>query len=300
MTAERKRIDMDTSFERQSELYRTAVEGYLAAQFTEEKPWKTLYDSMRYSLLAGGKRIRPMLTLEFCRLNGGDWKKALPFGCAVEMVHTYSLIHDDLPCMDDDALRRGKATNHIVYGETMAVLAGDALQSAAFSMLARAEDLSAAQRMDAVSVLSAACGYDGMVAGQVLDLRQHEDLDALLLLHSLKTGAMFSAAAELGCIAAGAGAAAREKSRLYAQKLGLAFQVCDDLLDVTGTESELGKTIGSDRQQEKFTFVDLLGVDGARDYALRCTQEVKEVFGNEAEDASFLIELADRLLVRRN
>lgn len=290
---------MSDLFEKQSKRYCEEIEKYLAGLFCGETPWQTLHESMRYSLLAGGKRIRPMLSLEFCRLHGGDWHKALPLGCAMEMVHTYSLIHDDLPCMDDDDLRRGKPTNHKVYGETMAVLAGDGLQGAAFAVLAGAPDLTAQQRIDAVGVLAEACGPEGMVAGQVLDMAEHGSEEELLLLHRLKTGAMIAAATELGCIAAGAGDAARRCARDYALKLGLAFQVYDDVLDVTGSEAELGKPIGSDRAEGKFTFVDLLGVDGALAYAHRCTEEAKAaLYGTP--DTCFLQELADRLIRRNN
>ena len=287
---------MSDLFEQQSALYRSAIEAYLSDQFTQDAEWDTLYHAMRYSLLAGGKRIRPMLTLEFCRVYGTAWEKALPFGCAVEMIHTYSLIHDDLPCMDNDDLRRGKPTNHKVFGETMAVLAGDGLQAAAFAMIAGAA-LSAQQRSDAVQVLANACGPAGMVAGQVLDMQQRSSEDALCRLHSLKTGEMIAAAAELGCIAAAAPMSARQCARRYAMKLGLAFQVYDDVLDVTGTEAQLGKPIGSDREEGKFTFVDLLGVDGALSYAARCTEEACAALDG-TQDFQFLRELAQRLLRR--
>ncbi len=290
---------MEQLFQQRSEAYREAIEAYLSGQFCESTPWGVLHDAMRYSLLAGGKRVRPMLSLEFCRLHGGQWQKALPLGCALEMVHTYSLIHDDLPCMDNDDLRRGKATNHKVYGETMAVLAGDGLQSAAFSLIAAAPELTADQRIEAVAVLAEACGPEGMAAGQVLDLTPHGSEKELLLLHRLKTGAMIAGAAELGCIAADASAAARRQARQYALQLGLAFQVYDDVLDVTGSEAELGKSTGSDREEGKFTFVNLLGVDGALDYARRCTEEAKAALDGMA-DTQFLRELADRLIRRRN
>lgn len=289
---------MSAFFEQQSKCYSEAIEAYLSGQFKKKEPWGELYASMRYSLLAGGKRIRPMLTLEFCRLHGTAWETALPFGCAVEMVHTYSLIHDDLPCMDNDDLRRGKPTNHRVFGETMAVLAGDGLQAAAFSLLADAE-LSATQRIEAVDVLAKACGPAGMVAGQVLDMKVHSSEEELCLLHSLKTGAMIAAAAELGCIAAGVSAAQRQRAREYALKLGLAFQVYDDVLDVTSTEEQLGKPIGSDQEEGKFTFVNLLGVDGALAYAKRCTEEAKSALSG-LQDTQFLEELAEYLLRRKN
>lgn len=290
---------MAGTFESQSAAYLAEIEDYLSTQFTCKDPWHTLYDSMRYSLLAGGKRMRPMLSLAFCQLYGGQWKDALPLGCAAEMVHTYSLIHDDLPCMDNDDLRRGKPTNHKVYGETMAVLAGDGLQAAAFGCIASAPHLSGDQKIRAVQALSNACGPLGMVAGQVLDMKSHASQEELLLLHSLKTGAMIACAAKMGCIAANAGEEAFQCAENYAQKLGLAFQVYDDVLDVIGDEADLGKPIGSDREEGKFTFVDLMGVDGALAYAARCTEEAKAALAGQG-DASFLLELADRMLRRKN
>ncbi len=290
---------MSFEFETQSALYREAVEKFLSEQFMDSCPWNTIYDSMRYSLLAGGKRIRPMLSMAFCHMYGGDWRLALPLGCALEMIHTYSLIHDDLPCMDDDDLRRGKPTNHKVYGETIAVLAGDGLQSAAFATIASAQGLSAQQRIEAVEVLAKASGPAGMVAGQVLDMKNHSSEEELLMLHKLKTGAMIAGAAELGCIAAGADEKARVCAKEYALKLGLAFQVYDDVLDVIGSEEDLGKPIGSDQEEGKFTFVNLMGVDQALQYAKRCTEEAKAALDHTL-DTAFLEELADSLIQRKN
>ena len=185
--------------ERQYAAYQQAIEAYLDSLFTGSTAYQKLYESIRYSLLAGGKRIRPVLTLEFARMGGIDWHLALPYGCALELIHNYSLIHDDLPCMDDDDLRRGKPTNHRVYGETLAVLAGDALQPEAFRLMAEAPCLSADNRLEAICTLSRACGADGMVAGQVLDtVYDVSDEAGLTVLNRLKTGAMISAAAELG------------------------------------------------------------------------------------------------------
>ena len=279
--------------------YLTAVEDYLSTLFLGDRPYGQLQEAMRYSLLSGGKRVRPVLTCAFADLFGGEWKRAVPLGCALELIHTYSLIHDDLPCMDDDDLRRGKPTCHKVYGETLAVLAGDALQPEAFALLAGAEGLSAQQRIDAVAVLSRAAGADGMVAGQVLDLdgvcRNREQVE---LLHSLKTGAMIAAAAELGCVAADASAGQRSAAREYALALGLAFQIRDDMLDVIADQGEFGKPIGSDREEGKTTFVDLIGLEGCQREVAACTQRAKAALadfpGNE-----FLLELADRLAERR-
>ena len=191
------------SYQERYTAYQEAIETYLNTIFSaEDKPYGKLQESIRYSLLAGGKRIRPVLTLEFARLGGIDWHLALPYACALELVHNYSLIHDDLPCMDDDDLRRGKPTNHKVYGETLAVLAGDAMQPEAFRIILQARGLSAENRIEAALILARACGADGMVAGQVLDTLCHvRDEKGLSTLNRLKTGVMISAAAELGCVA---------------------------------------------------------------------------------------------------
>ena len=184
--------------------YQAAIEQYLEGLFSTDKPYGRLQEAMRYSLLSGGKRIRPVLTLELARLGGIDWHLALPYACALELVHTYSLIHDDLPCMDDDDLRRGKPTCHKAYGETLAVLAGDALQPEAFRLIAEAPCMSAESRVEAIRVLSHAAGADGMVAGQVIDtLCGVSTQQELTGMYRLKTGVMISAAAELGCVASG-------------------------------------------------------------------------------------------------
>ena len=209
------------SYETQYAAYQQGIEGYLAGLFTAETPYKKLYEAIRYSLLAGGKRIRPVLTLEFARLGGIDWHLALPYGCALELVHHYSLIHDDLPCMDNDDLRRGKPTNHKVYGETLAVLAGDAMQPEAFRLMAEAPCLPAENRLEAVRTLARACGADGMVGGQVLDtVYDVRDAAGLTVLNRLKTGVMISAAAELGCIASEMPATMRAQALVYADAMG--------------------------------------------------------------------------------
>lgn len=241
------------------------VEDWLSRCFAGREQYGQIYDAMRYSLMAGGKRIRPVLTLETCRMCGGDVEAALPFACAVEMIHTYSLIHDDLPCMDDDDLRRGKPTNHKVYGEATAVLAGDALLTAAFEMMAEHRgNLDANRVLAAVDCLSHAAGAAGMIGGQILDMEGEErplSLEELKLMQSLKTGALICAAAEMGCILAGGSDEQREAVRTYAQCIGRAFQVRDDMLDVTSTDEVLGKPIGSDAENGKTTFVTALGLD---------------------------------------
>ena len=284
--------------ERQYAAYQQAIEAYLGGLFTGSAPYQRLYESIRYSLLAGGKRIRPVLTLEFARLGGIDWHLALPYGCALELVHNYSLIHDDLPCMDDDDLRRGKPTNHKVYGETLAVLAGDALQPEAFRLMAEAPCLSADNRLEAIRTLSRACGADGMVAGQVLDtVYDVSDEAGLTVLNRLKTGVMISAAAELGCIASEMPATMRRQALAYADALGRGFQIRDDMLDVEGDQAVFGKPIGSDAEEGKVTFVDVIGLDGCRCAVAACTEQAKAAVA-EWPDHDFLWELADRMVGR--
>ena len=279
--------------------YQAAIEEYLESLFREEKPYGKLFESIRYSILAGGKRIRPVLTLEFARLGGIDWRLALPYACALELVHNYSLIHDDLPCMDNDDLRRGKPTNHKVYGETMAVLAGDALQPEAFGLIAGAPGLGAQSRVDAVSILAKAAGADGMVGGQVLDTVCNVETEEMLtLLHRLKTGAMIAGAAELGCAAAEMDEMHRAQAVEYAEQLGLAFQIRDDMLDVMGDEEEFGKPIGSDREEGQITFVDLKGLHECGQLVELCTKRAKAAIC-DWPDHDFLFELADQMIGRR-
>ena len=289
-------------YQQRMEQDRVLVEQWLKGAFAGRERYARLYDAMEYSLLAGGKRIRPVLALESCRMCGGQAEQALPMACAVEMVHTYSLIHDDLPCMDDDDLRRGKPTNHVVFGQATAVLAGDALLTAAFETLASCRDTLPADRvLEAVDCLSRAAGAAGMVGGQVLDMEGEGrtlTLEQLELLQSLKTGALMSAAAELGCIAAGASQARREAVRTYAQCLGRAFQIQDDILDVTSTDAELGKPVGSDRENGKSTFVTALGLEACREQVEQLTEravQALEIF----PDAGFLTWLARSLARRR-
>lgn len=287
-------------FQTRYETYRTAVESYLETLFAGRPDWRDLYESMRYSLLAGGKRIRPVLTLECCRLCGGDPEEALDFACGVEMVHTYSLIHDDLPAMDDDDLRRGRPTNHKVYGEATAILAGDGLLTAAFQTLAGAK-LPAERVVEAVACLAKEAGPEGMVGGQALDMAgegralTRKELERL---QSLKTGALISAAAELGCIAAGGTAEQRAAVRTYAQCLGRAFQIQDDILDVTGTAEELGKPTGSDRVNEKSTFVTALGLEESHALVHRLTDQAEAALEG-FDQPEFLIQLAQSLAQRR-
>lgn len=286
------------TFARQYDAYREAVETYLGGLFTEKTPWADLYESMRYSLLAGGKRIRPVLTLAFTRLGEPDWRKALPVGCALELVHTFSLIHDDLPCMDDDDFRRGRPSNHKAYGETLAVLAGDTLLAEAFRLIADASGLDPETRVQCVRILSEASGASGMAAGQVLDtLHAPKTLEEIREVHRLKTGAMIAGACQLGAVISGVpGLSAAAET--YGHKIGLAFQIQDDVLDVTADAAEFGKPIGSDRESGKVTYVDLFGVDKCRELVRACTEEAVEAIA-AYDDDGFLSELARSLSERR-
>lgn len=234
-----------------------------------------------YSLMAGGKRIRPTLVLQTCHMLGGERQAAMPFACAVEMIHTYSLIHDDLPCMDDDDLRRGKPTNHRVFGEATATLAGDGLLTDAFSVLAAHTGASEANRLEAIRVLAAAAGSAGMVGGQIMDMRGQNErlpLDTLKSLHARKTGAMIRASVALGALAAGVMPtdAPWEALMDYADRIGLAFQVVDDVLDVTADVSTLGKSIGKDQRDDKTTFLSYYTVEEAKQVARTLTEQACE------------------------
>ena len=282
---------------RQLEEHRERMEAWLRDCFREREPRGDLYDAMRYSLLAGGKRIRPVLLLECCRICGGDPQAALPFAGAVELIHTYSLIHDDLPCMDDDDLRRGRPTNHKVYGEATAVLAGDALLTAAFEfMLEPQAALPPERALEAAGILARAAGGRGMVGGQVLDMAGEGHalgMNEVEELQRLKTGALISAAAEMGCVLAGGTAEQRQGAVRYAQCLGLAFQIQDDILDVVGDEATLGKRVGSDAKREKTTFVTLKGVEACRELVDKLTAEAEaslSCFGPAGEHLRALAE----------
>ena len=286
------------AFAEQYDEYRNAVELYLQGLFTRETPWADLYSSMRYSLLAGGKRIRPVMTLAFANAGGADWRKALPVGCALELVHTYSLIHDDLPCMDDDDFRRGRPANHKAYGETLATLAGDALQPEAFRLIFDAPGLDAETKVKCARILATACGADGMVAGQVLDtLHAPKTLEEIREVHRLKTGAMIAGSCQLGAAVAG-NAELLNAAETYGQKIGLAFQIRDDVLDVTADAAELGKPIGSDKESGKVTYADLLGVEKCGELVRECAEEA--IAAITAHDADgFLSTLARSLSERR-
>lgn len=260
-----------------------------------------LLESMHYSLTAGGKRIRPTLVLEFCRISGGDIEKALPVACAIEMLHTYSLIHDDLPCMDNDELRRGKPTNHVVYGECTATLAGDALQAEAFGTIARSE-LPAENKIACVEILADAVGSDGMCAGQYLDMvGESKQLteDELDDINSRKTGALLIAACRMGVAAAGGSEEMLEAAAHYGACVGAAFQIRDDILDVISTSEELGKPVGSDAQEHKNTYMALLGEERCMEMVEKLTNKAKSALCGTFNDTKFLCDLADSMVTRR-
>lgn len=288
---------------------RTLIEGRLNEYFSEDCPQKELLDAMRYSLLAGGKRIRPVLTMKFCEVAGGNMEDALEFACAVEMLHTYSLIHDDLPCMDNDDLRRGKPTCHKVYGETVATLAGDALQAAAFRTVLSApgfwDNSAVSGPLAAARYLAEAASERGMCGGQYLDTISEESVrtvDELNVIHAGKTGALLRAACLMGvCAAAGKGAVDRcafDAAREYAEHLGMAFQIQDDILDVTGTAEILGKPVGSDAANQKSTFATLFGIERCRKLVLEHTKQAKAALADVFSDSGFLCWLADQLADR--
>lgn len=281
--------------------YRDFLEDYLKKNYDSlsDQPQKLLFDAMQYSLMAGGKRLRPILAFEFCRICGNDWKAAAPFAAAIEMIHTYSLIHDDLPCMDNDDYRRGRLTNHKVYGEGMAVLAGDALLTDAFGMAARAKLPRTEDMATAIGVLSECAGSTGMVGGQVLDIMSEErelTEQEVLDIQNRKTGCLISAACALGVLVGGGSQTQYEAACQFAAGLGLAFQIRDDMLDVIGTQDELGKATGVDAQ--KNTFVKLYGLERCEELVASYTNYAIEAL-NAFEDPGILKALAASLTERR-
>ena len=281
--------------------YRAYIENYLHefyGQFHDE-PQKQLFDAIEYSLLAGGKRLRPILAFEFCRMCGADWKDAAPFAAAVEMIHTYSLIHDDLPCMDNDDYRRGRLTNHKVFGEAMAVLAGDGLLTDAFSVLSMAKLSNPTDMAIAVGILAECAGSRGMVGGQVLDIQAEErelSEEEVLRIQSRKTGCLISAACSLGAVAGGATQAQFDAACQFAAGLGLAFQIRDDMLDVIGTKEEMGKGVGTD--ETKNTFVRLYGLEKCEELVQKYTKYALDAISVFA-DKDFITALALSLTERR-
>ncbi len=269
---------------------------------TEDDDFGVVCDAQRYSLLGGGKRVRPFLVNECARALGAPSEKSMPLACALEMVHTYSLIHDDLPCMDNDGMRRGKPTNHKVFGEANALLAGDALLTGAFGVIADADALDFEARTRAVALLSRMAGESGMIGGQVIDLageKSRLDFDTLLKLHTLKTARLMECAVCLGAICAGYGENTAEYRALseYARCIGIAFQVIDDILDKTANEEQLGKSVGSDEESNKTTFLTYYTADAAREYARELTKRAENALGALA-DSEMLRDFAYYLLER--
>ena len=289
------------SFDERSREYREYIETYLRDFYEKfrREPQRPLFEAMEYSLFAGSKRLRPIFAFEFCRMCGKDWKKAAPFAAAVEMIHTYSLIHDDLPAMDNDDFRRGRPTNHKVYGEAMAILAGDALLTDAFTVATMADLTDFAAMRDAIGILSECAGSSGMVGGQVLDIMSEErelNEQEVLDIQTRKTGCLINAACSLGAIAGGATQEQFEAACQFASGIGLAFQIRDDMLDVIGTQEEMGKGVGTDAA--KNTFVRLYGLEKCEELVQKYTDyalDALKVF----EDTAYMTALAKSLTDRR-
>lgn len=282
------------------EMIEPALESYV---YSVTDGQTVVRDAMLYSLKNGGKRVRPMLVLAFCEACGKNPKDALPFACAVEMIHTYSLIHDDLPCMDDDDLRRGKPACHKQFGEANALLAGDGLLTLAFETITKAENIAPENIVRAVKTLSNLAGYGGMIGGQIIDLLSEDkqvDYETLHCIDKLKTAALIKASALLGCIAAGVtDDAVLSAASNYAESIGFAFQVVDDILDVTADTKTLGKPVGSDEKNAKSTFVKLLGLEKCRALADDLTENAVLSLANLPGDTAFLADFAKALAVRK-
>lgn len=257
-------------------------------------------DAMDYSLEAGGKRIRPVLVLAFCHMCGGDYRKAAAPAAAIEMIHTFSLIHDDLPCMDNDDFRRGKPSCHKKFGEACAVLAGDALAIRPFQVIAESE-LNDSMKIKLIAELACSSGTEGMIGGQIIDMENEQrstvNGENLRMMYALKTGRLIKTSCVMGCIAAEASDEQVKNAEEYAHCLGLAFQIIDDILDVTGDEAALGKPIGSDAEENKTTFVTLYGIENAREEAVKLTDKAMKILGR-FDNNEFLIELTKYLLDR--
>ena len=283
------------------DFYVALIEERLNSFFIEAPKHKGLLEAMRYSLLAGGKRIRPAITLAFCEAAGGECENALDLACAVEMLHTYSLIHDDLPAMDNDELRRGKPTSHVVYGEAVAILAGDALQASAFEVLLNAglpdKQLAAAGRE-----LANAAGTGGICGGQYLDIvytGKNPPVDTMRIINDMKTASMFSAAARIGVIAAGGSENQLKAAEKYACSLGFAFQLRDDILDCRSTTEELGKPVNSDASNDKSTYVREYGIERCGKIIHGETQKCINAVTENFDDSEFLVWLAQLMEERK-
>lgn len=278
------------------------VERKLMEELREDEALNgTLCASMKYSLMAGGKRLRPVLLMAAADAVGAEGDAFVTTGCAIEMIHTYSLIHDDLPAMDNDDYRRGKPTNHKVYGDGMAVLAGDALLTMAFEVILRQQDATAEQLTAVVREMSLAAGPNGMVGGQAIDLESENrkiGMEELRKMHMGKTGALFRAAIRSGAILGGATEEQLAALTEYADKFGLAFQITDDILDVTGDEETIGKPVGSDERNHKSTYVTLTSLQEAKKLAITAVDEAIEALDSFGDEAEFLRDLAAYLIAR--
>lgn len=280
------------------------IDGYLD-KYLEKKdnPQSIIYDAMRYSVFAGGKHLRPILMLNVCKMCGGDTDEVMPFACALEMIHTYSLIHDDLPAMDNDDLRRGMPTSHKKFGEATAILAGDALLNKAFEVVSSYKGKQTERAMKAINILAVSSGTEGMIGGQIVDMLSEGKTitpDELRYLHLNKTGAIIRSACVIGAVMSGAGEEEIKAVDGFAQNLGIAFQIQDDILDVTGTEEELGKPIGSDAEENKNTYVSLMGIERSKELAEKYSDSAKkslDIFGSKAD---FLKQFTDYLTDRRS
>jgi len=277
-----------------------------AFQETPDIP-PVILESMKYSLQAGGKRLRPMLMIETCRALDGDVDVVMPLALAMEMIHTYSLIHDDLPAMDNDDLRRGKPTNHKIYGDAIAILAGDGLLNYAMeTMLQGTEGLSGEmlrRYIDAMKTIMSASGISGMIGGQVADMKSENrviSMDEMDYIHLHKTGALLEASVDCGCIIADAEPATRGRLTTYGHHIGLAFQIVDDILDIEGNEGDLGKPIGSDEKNHKSTFVSLYGLEASKIRVAELHSEALEMLKPIGQKTKFLQELAEYICTRRN
>lgn len=301
-------ITMTEQFVNRQKEYQQEIERELerALPSLSEQPYGVMGEAMRYAVLGGGKRLRGMLCLEFSRIFSNCWRSALPMAAAVELVHAYSLVHDDLPCMDNDTLRRGKPCCHVRYGEANALLAGDALLTRAFEHIAAygGRSVGATAALACVMELSGLSGVSGMIGGQTVDLLL-ESADTvsqqqLQTLHTLKTGALIQAAVVLGAIAGGASQGAIALCRKFALAVGLAFQIVDDVLDCTSTQETLGKNIGSDKEQGKTTYVTLRGEAGAMQLAEHYLEEARQTLVALDVTDPFLQELCSLILKRKN
>ena len=269
----------------------------------EEGYQKTIIEAMNYSLSAGGKRLRPILTLEACKVVGGNEEDVIPFAVAIEMIHTYSLIHDDLPALDNDDLRRGRKTNHIVYGEDMAILAGDALLNYAFEVMLSSSigKNNPEKYLRAINEIAKTSGIYGMIGGQVVDVQSEDQKiskDKLDYIHNNKTAAIIIGCMRAGAIIGGANDIQLEQITKYAKNIGLSFQIVDDILDIVGDESKLGKKVGSDIENNKSTYPSLLGLEKSKEIANLLIDEAKESITKLSEDRAFLNGLAEYIIAR--